>query len=699
MRAFMSPGASPDEWSQKVIHGRYLPHIDGIRAWAVLPVTLYHLAAFLCPGGFAGVDVFFVISGYLIVGGILRDLQNGTMSLSSFYYRRVRRIIPAYVVLICAVLAAGCALFSYQPLETLARNALYSTFWGANLFCRYYLGDYFNPDVAEAPLLNLWSLSIEEQFYLGAPLTILLLWKYRRAWLKWALLLLAVVSLWQATKKVWSGKEAAAFYGLLPRVWELLAGALLAMLPPASGKKGRSFAALLGLVAVIFPYAAYTGASPFPGVWALPSVLGTVLLIRYGSAGPVGSILQSSFCVGIGKISYSLYLWHWPVFVFWNYCVYGEKGWGDYAGMVALSFLLAYMSWRWVEMPVRVAKIPARRAFLATLAACGFLAAVSGALVATQGGRLWLHREANRYVTESHKDWKATPYIDRCGITQPAGVPVSVGYPIDKPENDRSTLLVQLGNDGAPPPSYLLVGDSHALSIAPGFEDFSRRTGIAGLYLRSQLTALYGIRAQSPQANPPCVEALVDWLQTQPASLHAVVLANIWAQRCHGLSLDEEYRQQKRDRDILYRAGEAPPADASGNPLLFEEGLRNLCRKIGEQGRQVVLLGPVPEHPSHVPEYFRKRIILSFLPCPPPLSEKAYLERQKTVFDVFKRIEKDGLARVVWIHPALVRKGEIVVNDGSTLLYRDSNHLSIKGGIYVLRRLEQELKALLGPAS
>lgn len=694
----MSQGTSSEEWSKKVIHGQYRPHIDGLRAWAVLPVVLYHLYAALCPGGFAGVDVFFVISGYLIVGGIVRDLGNKSFTLTGFYYRRVRRIIPAYVALICAVLLAGCLLFSYQSLETLSLNALYSTFWGANLFCRYYLGDYFNPDVGEAPLLNLWSLGIEEQFYVGAPLTILLVWKYKRRWLPWVLFILCAASLWQATKKVWSGKETAAFYGLFPRIWELLAGALLALMPSLPAKLGRWKPALavVGLGILVFPYVAYTGASPFPGVYALPSVAGAMLLIACGDAGWVGRVLQSGPCVGIGKISYSLYLWHWPVFVFWNYAVYGSKGWFDFGGMLLLSFAAAYASWRWIEMPVRVAKIPVRRAFAAALICCGLLAAASGVLVLTNGGEHWLHTRINRYKTESHKAWPAIPFKGGFGITPPNGaVPVSVGYPIDCPENDRSTSLVQLGDATATAPSYVLVGDSHALALAPGFEAFSQRTGIAGLYVRSQLTLLYGIRVQARDVNPPCIEALVDWLARQPAALHTVVLSNIWAQRCHGRSLDEEFRQQKRDPDILYRAGEEPPADATANPALFEEGLRNLCRAIVAQGRRVVIVGPVPEHPWNVPEYFRKRLLLDFLPCPPPVTERDYLAREKTVFDVFERLQRDGLARVLWIHPALIDKGVIRMNRGETLLYRDSNHLSLHGGIELLRLLQDDLRTLL----
>ena len=161
------------------IHGTYFPHIDGLRTFAVLAVVLYHLQEGICPGGYAGVDIFFVISGYLIGGGLIRNLKEGTFSLTSFYLRRIRRIMPAYFCLIAAVLAFGCVVLDCDDLRTLGRTVRSSALFITNTYFSRTTGDYFSPAAEENPLLNLWSLSVEEQFYLMIPLTLWLLWKFR----------------------------------------------------------------------------------------------------------------------------------------------------------------------------------------------------------------------------------------------------------------------------------------------------------------------------------------------------------------------------------------------------------------------------------------------------------------------------------------------------------------------------------------
>ena len=161
-------------------HGTYFPHIDGLRTFAVLAVVLYHLQEWICPGGYTGVDIFFVISGYLIGSGLVRSLKEGNFSLSSFYYRRIRRIMPAYFCLIAVVLAFGCVVLACDDLRTLGRTVRSSALFITNIYFSRTAGNYFSPAAEENPLLNLWSLSVEEQFYLTIPLALWLLWKFRK---------------------------------------------------------------------------------------------------------------------------------------------------------------------------------------------------------------------------------------------------------------------------------------------------------------------------------------------------------------------------------------------------------------------------------------------------------------------------------------------------------------------------------------
>lgn len=351
--------------SRQVVHGTYYPHIDGIRAFAVLPVVLYHLLASLCPGGFGGVDVFFVISGYLITGGVLRDLAKDQFSIGNFYHRRIRRILPAYFMLITSVFIFGCVVYYISPLLNTCDAALFGSLFTANIYFYVYGGDYFAFGLKDNALLHLWSLSVEEQFYLFIPLLCSIVWKFRRSLVALTLSVLAVLSLVAAIHAMATGQHDRAFYFMHLRAWELLMGALFAMLPTitlidtlptklAFIRLSRLSAA--GLLLVLIPYAIYTSTTPFPGIAALPFVIGTALLIRYGQYGWVSKVLCWGPFVNIGKISYSLYLWHWPIMVFWKYITYNQLNAWDYIGMFVLSLLLSWLSWKYIELPVRLAK-------------------------------------------------------------------------------------------------------------------------------------------------------------------------------------------------------------------------------------------------------------------------------------------------------------------------------------------------------
>ena len=267
-------------------HGTYFPHIDGLRTFAVLAVVLYHLQEWICPGGYTGVDIFFVISGYLIGSGLVRSLKEGNFSLSSFYYRRIRRIMPAYFCLIAVVLAFGCVVLACDDLRTLGRTVRSSALFITNIYFSRTAGNYFSPAAEENPLLNLWSLSVEEQFYLTIPLALWLLWKFRKNAVKPVLCGALALSLFAAVYHMGNLEHNKAFYLLHCRAWELLAGCLLALAPAATEQgRGIRWLRLAGWAGILLPFACYSSSTPFPGYTAIPSVAGTALLIRYGSHG------------------------------------------------------------------------------------------------------------------------------------------------------------------------------------------------------------------------------------------------------------------------------------------------------------------------------------------------------------------------------------------------------------------------------
>ena len=301
--------------------GRYRPDIDGLRALAVMPVILFH-AGFGCPGGFVGVDVFFVISGYLITQIIDRDLSAHRFSVLLFYQRRIKRIFPALFGMLTTVLAVGYIVLPPRELQSLGETLIAASGFASNILFFRWAG-YFAPSSESTPLLHTWTLSLEEQFYLCWPLLLLLL--NRAPTVRWkipttALLLVATLLL----SSIWVHRfPNGAFYLLPSRAWELALGAMLSFPSVANLAKrlprpSASLISLAGIGMLGLAVARYGSATPFPGITALLPCLGAALIIAAGEGGRSfgGSLLSLPPLVWIGKISYSLYLWHWPTFAF-----------------------------------------------------------------------------------------------------------------------------------------------------------------------------------------------------------------------------------------------------------------------------------------------------------------------------------------------------------------------------------------------
>lgn len=332
----------------------YRPEIDGLRAIAVLAVVLYH--AGIGGAGFVGVDIFFVISGYLITSLLLKEQSaTGRIDILAFYARRVRRILPAASVVVLATLAAGWFLLPLQAQIHTADSAGAALVFASNIFFQLTTGGYFDPSAEEIPLLHLWTLSVEEQFYLLWPALLILLLRFHRPLLAAGIGALGLVSFASAELLIAAGSDAA-FYQMPPRFWELAAGGLIAALPERALPRWLATAGILiTLVACIWPFA------HFPGVGALPAVLGASLLIGAIHGGARSPVLSSAPMVGIGLISYSLYLWHWPLLAFYRATSIGEGSVQTRLALCALAVLLALASYRYVEQPFRRLRIPGLR--------------------------------------------------------------------------------------------------------------------------------------------------------------------------------------------------------------------------------------------------------------------------------------------------------------------------------------------------
>jgi len=336
-------------------HDEYRPDIDGLRAIAVSMVVLFHAFPGALSGGFIGVDVFFVISGYLITRLILRAAQAQQLSLRHFYAQRVRRIFPSLLLVLATSLVAGWFCLTATEFEQLGRHAASGAVFVAN-FMHWREAGYFDNAADTKPLLHLWSLSIEEQFYLFWPLAMLLLQRMPRRALAVLLLVLAA-SLAYSLRLAWNGDFTGDFYSPLSRFWELLLGGALAFVllkRPLWGRAWRPAAAVVGLAGLLASGFLLHKSMPFPAHWALLPTVAAALLIFAGMSNPVNTVLLASRpLVFVGLISYPLYLWHWPLLAFSRILAAQTPPWEVRFLLVLLSALLAWLTYRWIERPIR----------------------------------------------------------------------------------------------------------------------------------------------------------------------------------------------------------------------------------------------------------------------------------------------------------------------------------------------------------
>ncbi len=366
--------------------GAWRGDIQGLRAIAVLVVVVFHAWPGALPGGFVGVDIFFVISGFLISGILYRDIGAGRFSLADFYRRRVRRIFPALFVMLIATLATGCLLMSPQELTALARNTISSTLFVSNVDF-YLTTGYFGRSAELRPLLHTWSLSVEEQFYILFPPLLWLVMRHARPLL---VPLLAAGFIGSLVLSQWAlGKSPTGAYFLPPfRGFELLLGAILALAPPPSPAVPRGAVAGLGLALIAASVALIHEGMGFPGLLALPPTLGAGLVLWAGRSGPSrpAGLISSRPFLFFGAISYSLYLWHWPVLSFLRIRMQpGSPGDGWIVAALALIVLLSWASYRFVEQPIAHRPLFSGNILSGGLAGMAALALVAGVVMGLRG--------------------------------------------------------------------------------------------------------------------------------------------------------------------------------------------------------------------------------------------------------------------------------------------------------------------------
>jgi len=509
MRSVGAPGGSV---ANERSNGGYRNDIDGLRAIAILPILLLHCGVSQLRGGFVGVDIFFVISGYLITAILVRDIAKDRFSLLRFYRHRIVRILPALVVMLGITLIAGSVLLLPNALRDLGRSAAATSLFGSNIYF-YATSDYFAAASDSKPLIHTWSLAVEEQFYLLYPLLLLAL---RRLDKQQLARVIGAIAAGSFAAGAWfaASDPAAGFYLLPARIWELALGALVALgaAPAIAAARVRALLCWGALATIATSIVVIGSAWPFPVPFALPPALATAVLIAYGGAGATARILSLAPLRAIGLISYSAYLWHRPIIAFHQVNHGTQFAWTDTLLLIAASLGAATLSYLLVERPIRRRwrdGTSLRPHLLAASLIGGFVAA--GLVIAAYAERIRALPAPLRTIA-AYQGWDATAAgrrqfdTDRC-FTLPTGRPFDPACLAYAP--DRRNIL--------------LMGDSHAAHFAQALRDALPHAHIlqataAGCRPLIVGKGLRGCRAVMRQA----FEAI------DPARLDTVILSALW---------------------------------------------------------------------------------------------------------------------------------------------------------------------------
>lgn len=650
----------------------YRREIDGLRAVALLPVIFFHAGMPWFSGGYAGVDVFFVISGYLITSILVTDIASGTFTLADFYERRARRLLPAlfFVILVCIPFA-----WEWMPpsrLREFSQSAAAVSLFSSNILFWQQSG-YFAPSAELKPLLHTWSLAVEEQFYIVFPVFILWAWRFGSRALFVAVFLAGTASLLLA-QWGWSDDPEARFYLLPARLWELLIGALTALYLIGNDATGcaqsenptvaRQFLGGLGLAMIVYSIFAFDDATPFPGFHALVPTVGAGLVVVFATRRTVVAwLLGRRILVGTGLISYSAYLWHQPIFAFARLRSVGEPGHALLLFLGLLSLVLAFFTWKYVERPFRDKSRGSRRQVF------GLGVAASMLIV---GAGLWGHSNDG---FPSRPVGASQTYAEN-GLDHR----IRVNHGLGKKCTGKFTLADICRTSERP--EILVWGDSFAMHLVSGILASNKDAGIVQI-TKSACGPVLGLapvnRKFSEEWAGTCLAfngAIAEWIQGND-SLRHVVLSSLFLQY-----LSDSWKVTTGDGVL-----------AAHEAIVFERFSSTLDFLVS-QGVQPVVFAPPPFvgnlfDPMPADDIGACLVKASLFgdslgKC--DFSRSRYQQEKGRLVAFLKRIEKKH--RVIWMDDFLCDNEACRAAMDGTFIFRDIGHLSHEGSALVGARMD-----------
>jgi peptidoglycan/LPS O-acetylase OafA/YrhL len=656
----------------------YRRDIDGLRAIAVTSVVAYHAGLSLFSGGFVGVDVFFVISGYLIGSHVYKEMRHSRFGIASFYQKRAKRILPALFAVLLFCYIVSIFLLDGMELKTLAEYIVATVASASNILI-WLKVNYFSPGANQNPLLMTWSLGVEEQFYLIFPLIMLFFVRMGRRRLFIATLLLVFASLTLSVLGIFKYRTAT-FYLLPTRAWELAVGILLAIYevdrPPKHLYVGGRFANLLGLFGIamlLYAILRYDANTPFPGLAATLPVIGTALILASPSGWLNRNLLSFQPIVFVGLVSYSWYLWHWPLLSFARIVADRDISTATASGIAVLSFGVACFSYRFIERPFRKSKTDARPLLLRYGIACVVMLIPAVVLIALKG---WPSRFPSLAAVEAHSGLQQN---DTCLVQYGAAAPNFSTYCV--PQQDQ--------RDG-----IALLGDSHAGALAEALRELARSENLKLYELtKSSCPPLSGVTRYMP--NHPghereCAsfnQEAIAFVRRDPR-IKTVWLAGYWS-----APFVEELQGSR-----YVRTGQSSPVSAADSSAYFGSGLAATVAALQSSGKQVVILKDNPQFDFDPV----RRVRANFVPLRGELTKVLTSDergsnaaprhqvsdgRDAMVSSVIDRMT--GLSTQVFdLNSNLCDKEFCYFYKGDLLLYTDPQHLSLAGARRALSGLQ-----------
>ncbi|HYE85059.1 MAG TPA: acyltransferase family protein [Vicinamibacterales bacterium] len=644
------------------VHDGYRADVDGLRAVAVAAVIAFHAFPERLPGGYVGVDVFFVISGYLISKQLIAEAAGGGISFAGFYARRIRRIFPALIIVLLSVAIAGWWLLLPDEWVQLRRHLGASAIFANNVVLWSESG-YFDTDAELKPLLHLWSLGVEEQFYLIWPLWIWCCWRWFRRRFAAIAAIVAIsfaINVWTVNR----GDVSAAFFLPHTRLWQLAAGALLASLAregrPLSFR-GANAMSVVGMALIVIAFTTLSRAVAYPGWPAVVPTLGAALVIAAGSGAVVNrSWLAARVMVFVGVISYPLYLWHWPILSFLQITEQGNVSPRLKVVAIAASVLLATITYRLIERPVRRALTPATLPQMEPvwipLAAIGLAMEV----MITTG---WPSPQA-RTALQTDQRVRVDLNSDLCRKRFPG----------------LGEYCQQFHRDW--PVTTAVLGDSHAAHFLPGLGALLRAKGETVVHLgQTGCPPLIGIERVGEDGDNTCTRVNQAMLASvlADASINCVWLSFRGARAVEGGDIGDTRRE-------LFRVS----GSTTTNRDAIRDGLRATIGLLQKGGKRVGVMLQVPELGFRVDECTGRPISLAHaaarVPC--RISRAAVLERQAGYRRIVSDMQREFGISVYDPLLALCDEDACGAVADGRVLYVDDNHLGVFGSSVALRRFD-----------